>query len=308
MFRYGIIGTDSSHAAAFSKLINVDGILGKEGRVTAVWGEEEHRTHEVAEIGGIGEVVAQPADLLGNVDAVMVLARHGSLHAKLSLPFLEAGVAAFIDKPLAASVDDCRRMIAAARSSGAPLTSFSTLRFAPATEALLERVAGIGSVRAAHLAGPCDFESRYDGPYFYANHIVEVTLRLLGEDVQSVSATRSGRNVVAQLIFSDEEIATLAFLANATRQFHATAYGSEGIVAQEIGGGDDSYSQGMRIFHEMVKSRQGPLSAEQMMLPIAIIETMQQSLALGGSRLDRDALQTVGFSANGGAQKLVSRE
>ena len=56
--------------------------------------------------------------LLGKVDAVTIAVPTAS-HLGVALPFLERGTAVLVEKPLAATLEDGRRMIEAADASGA---------------------------------------------------------------------------------------------------------------------------------------------------------------------------------------------
>ena len=62
------------------------------------------------------------------LDAVIVCTPH-PFHADSALPFLNAGVHALVEKPLASSLQDCDRMIAAARAAGCRLATVSQRRW-----------------------------------------------------------------------------------------------------------------------------------------------------------------------------------
>ena len=72
--------------------------------------------------------------MLGQVDAVLCVTRHGGLHRELVTPYLEAGIPAFIDKPLAVDPDDARAIVQTATEHGVAFSSFSTVRFARSTQ------------------------------------------------------------------------------------------------------------------------------------------------------------------------------
>ena len=285
MIKIGMIGSDNSHALAFSKLANIDHALGDRCRVVGIWGAEAARTQEVAREGGIKTIVANPEELLDAVDLAVVVDRHGDLHADHALPFLERGIPVCVDKPFAIALDDCQRMLAAARRSGAALTSFSALRYGPSTDLLAAEVDQIGVIKAAHFAGPCDFESPYGGPFFYATHVVEVSLRLVGEDIATVSAKRHGKSVVVTVTWASGAIGTYSLLGDAAYHFHATLFGSKGMVAQELLGGDSAYAEALNRMVQMAETGEPPLTADQLLLPITIIHAIQSSLANNGAEI-----------------------
>jgi predicted dehydrogenase len=285
MIKIGMIGSDNSHALAFSKLANIDRVLGDRCRVVGIWGAEADRTQEVAREGGIETIVENPADLLDAVDLAVVVDRHGDLHAGHALPFLERGIPVCVDKPFAIDMDDCRRMLSTAQESGAALTSFSALRYAPATDLLAAEIDQIGEIKAAHFAGPCDFESPYGGPFFYATHVVEVSLRLVGEDIATVAAKRNGKSVVVTVTWENGAIGTYSLLGDAAYHFHATLFGSKGMVAQELLGGDSAYAEALNRMVQMAETGEPPLTADQLLLPITIIHAIQSSLANNGAEI-----------------------
>jgi predicted dehydrogenase len=89
----------------------------------------------------IGAKVAAPAftdsrEFLGRVDAVTV-AVPTIAHLDVALPFLQAGVATLVEKPIAPSVADADRLVEAAERGGAMLATGHTERFNPAVAAAL---------------------------------------------------------------------------------------------------------------------------------------------------------------------------
>src|SRR5215216_5286164 len=75
-------------------------------------------------------------ELLGRVDAVTV-AVPTVAHLDVALPFLQAGVATLIEKPIAPSVADADRLVEAADRGRAMLATGHTERFNPAVAAAL---------------------------------------------------------------------------------------------------------------------------------------------------------------------------
>lgn len=290
MLRIGIVGSDNSHAIAYSRLVNIEKIAGDRCRVVGIWGHEPARTREVAQQGQIDTIVETPLALRELVDAVLVVDRHGDLHAGHALPFLESGIPVYVDKPFAISIGDCDRMLTAVRHSGALLTSFSALRFAPATDALAEDARRLGDVRAAHFAGPCDFGSQYGGPFFYATHVAEVALRLVGEEVETLRAHRRDKTVAVQVVWRHGAFATFTYLGDAAPHFHAALFGTEGMAAREVTADDAIYAAGLNVVLRMLDAGERPLTDDQLLRPIAMVHAIQTSLESGGAEIGLPAL------------------
>lgn len=289
MVRIGILGSDNSHAVAYSKLANIDNRAG-DSRVVAISGMDPERTREVAGLGNIPEVVDRPEDMQEKVDAILVVHRHGDLHAEHAIPFLKAGIPVYVDKPFAISFDDCHAMLQAAEAGNAMLTSYSSLRWAPTTSQLAEKLKDLGEIRVGQFAGPCDFESEYAGPFFYATHVAEICFRLMGDEISTVQATRAGSNVVTTVMFANGAVATISYLGDAAYHFHAALFGTAEYAAAEIIAGDDAYAEGLNLFLDAVKSGEAPLSPKQLLTPIAFVHAMQESLERDGAVIDVPAL------------------
>jgi len=90
---------------------------------------------------GVGKVVQNAQQLVGQVDAAIVAVPH-KYHLAVAGPLLEAGVHVLCEKPLALSRDECDQMIAVAKQSGAVLAVGHYRRFSDnlrhARAALLE--------------------------------------------------------------------------------------------------------------------------------------------------------------------------
>lgn len=284
MIRIGIVGSDNSHAIAYSKLANIDQVLGDRARVTAIWGEDEARTTEVASKGNIPNIVDSLHHLVDQVDAAIVVDRHGDLHAEHALPFLLEGKPVYVDKPFAIDLADCRRMLNAATQAHAGITSFSSLSITPETEALHGQIPG--TVRLGQFAGPADFGSEYGGPFFYATHLIEIALRLLGEKVSGLRATRAGNTVVVTATWQNNAIGVLGYFKDAEYHFHTSLFGTEGMVNGEIHANQDGYAEALKIAVGMFESGTNPLSSRHMLLPIVMTNAIVRSLDRNGEWID----------------------
>jgi predicted dehydrogenase len=281
MIRIGIVGSDNSHAIAFSKLCNVpDNNLRVEGaQVVAVFGEEEERTKEVAQEGSIPKIVEKPEDMIGEIDAALVVFRHGGKHRQYTEPFLKAGIPTFVDKPLAVSSSDAKAMLELADSNGTPLTSFSTLRYAGDMLSFKQEADEL-EITSAVFSGPADRESEYGGLPFYGVHIAEMMQALYGPGVRSVSATQHEKNIVAALHYEGGQMGTLNFFGDASYVFHMLAFGKKGWTGRALDA-STCYRDGLEVVLEMVRSGKRPLSNAALMEPVRVLEAIEESLNSG---------------------------
>ena len=282
MFRLGIVGSDNSHAEAFSKLANLDeGINGlrMEGcRVTHIYGTDPKRTEEVARNGRIPTIVTKVEDMIGAVDGIMCVWRHGGKHLADTMPFLKAGIPAFVDKPLACDVADATQLVNAAEKAKVGFTSFSTLRYAKNVVDYINSLKETaGPLMAGVSSGPAELDSEYGGISFYGIHAVELMNAVWGYGCESVKATEHNKNVVVACKFDDGALVTLNLMGNATYAFHLVAFGKDGWKEHTV---DSStcYFDGMKVYLETMKTGKWPLTREQLLEPVRILAAIDKSL------------------------------
>lgn len=279
--RIGIVGSDNSHALAYSKIANVEQLFG-DHRVTMICGDDEAKTRDVASEGRISEIVSGPMEMIGHIDAAIVVNRHGDLHAPNAIPLLEAGIPVYVDKPLAVSLEDCTNIIAAANTGKTWVTSFSSLKYAAETIELDELCSSLGAIRTAQFAGPCDFDSEYAGPFFYATHVADIMTRLMGHGIETVAAKRSGKNVAVTVAFENQALAAITYMNDTSYHFTATLFGTEGYAHREIVAGMSAYAAAFSEFVEAVEAGKPPIEESLLDVPIRFVHAIKASLDQGG--------------------------
>lgn len=276
----GIVGIENSHATEIVRFLNADA-TGVPVRITALVAGEPERTRELAALGGIERVVDEAGALLGTVDALIVTARDGADHRDLAVPFLEAGVPVWVDKPLAATVADADAILAAAQRGRVPVTSSSTLRWLAGTVELVAEAARIGDVQAVTVTGPADPDSPYSGIFFYGIHLADLAQVLWPGAAESVDVEFLPAGVVARYRVDGVPV-TLEFVRpDGDRQvpFRATVVGRHGIASREIAIGPGYVQPGVRAFARMLETGEPPVPASEMRAPIAVLEKVAAALA-----------------------------
>lgn len=193
--KIGIIGCDTSHTVKFAQLVNVDKAPGTEGfRVTVAykWGSKDIFTstnrypkyiQELTEKLGV-KMVDSIAELLKDVDCVLLETNDGRPHLEQALEVFAAGKPVFIDKPVCHDLADSVKLVAAAKKCNAKWFSASSLRY---SEGIAEaRAPEMGGIRGAMTSSPfhaIDSQSRY---YWYAIHGAEPLFAMMGTGCKDV--------------------------------------------------------------------------------------------------------------------------
>jgi predicted dehydrogenase len=225
---------------------------------------DAERARLVADQFGVERVYESWPALLDDpaVDVVAILLPH-HLHADFAVQALEAGKHVMCEKPLAITLADCDRMIAAAERAGRALMPCHTRLFEPATpylRALLDRGA-LGDLYLARTMGvepPSTVGVRPwlgaipdDGVLMaQAVHVAYLLRHLVGEIVE-VSCFTGGVRVV-DMTSEDSAAVLLRFAGGAVATMTATfgqrigphehtvtLYGRHGWAEHRLGGGRD---------------------------------------------------------------------
>ena len=275
--RIGIIGAENSHTAGFGKLFNVEKKFpGVE--VKYVWGETEDFARIAMEKGNIPNMVKDPAEMMGKIDALIVDHRHAKYHLEAATPFVKEGIPTFIDKPFCYRVEEGKEFLAMAREAGTPVTSYSTIAQTAATFDMREQVGAINDITQVIRYGPVDLDSKYGGIFFYGVHLVQPLLYMFGEDVEKVQVTKEGTHGSATLVFGSGLFATLIF--------KRASYGWETFIETKDGLSElksrveetDPPKQYVDMV-EMFRTGKEPRSHESILKGVAVLEALERSVS-----------------------------
>jgi predicted dehydrogenase len=198
-----------------------------------------------------------------NLDGILV-ATPNKTHADVALPFIEAGVPTFIEKPLATNVADALRIRAAAQRSGAIVFVGHVHLYNPAFQAAVEIVRSLGEVHSmlceAANDRPRDGESVL---WDWLPHPLSMARVITGSDAASVEAwnlTRptAPRAAVAKFDFGGvAALATVSWL-EAEARFRATISCDAGTVVF-----DDRAQRRLAVYDTTGAVSHPPYDAEQ---------------------------------------------
>ena len=179
--RVGVVGVGSlgrHHARILSTLPDVS--------LAAVVDINRGRAEEVASAHGT-RALFEARDLVGKVDAVTI-AVPTAVHAEVALPFLEAGVPALVEKPIARTIGEADTMIAAAARRGVALAVGHTERFNPAVAAARSVLVDPRFIEVHRLGAFPERSLDIDVVFDLMIHDLDVALSLVRADVEAIEA------------------------------------------------------------------------------------------------------------------------
>ncbi len=179
--RVGVIGVGHlgrHHARILSGLEDV--------QLTAVADIRQDRAEQIG--GPLGaRITADFRELIGQVDAVTV-AVPTEAHRLVAVPFLERGIPVLVEKPLARSLEEADRIIAAACASGATLAVGHTERYNPAVRAASTVITDPRFVEVHRLGTFPERSLDIDVVFDLMIHDIDIVLSLVRADVESIEA------------------------------------------------------------------------------------------------------------------------
>jgi len=194
--RIGMIGLDTSHVTAFTKIINdpksknhvsgakvVAAFKGGSPDIETSISRVDDYTKTLKEDFSV-EICETIEDLCSKVDAVMIESVDGRPHLTQAKPVIAAGLPLFLDKPVAGSLSDALEIYKLAKEAGVPVFSSSSLRYGKSTQAV--RGGSIGKVTYALCSSPAKTEPHHPDLYWYGVHGCESLFTVMGTGCQSV--------------------------------------------------------------------------------------------------------------------------
>lgn len=286
MLRLGLIGTQSGHAASFAAIA-----AKQKDKFTfaQAWDEDHDNAAAFCNRFAIPHQAGTPAQMIHEVDAVMITVRDGASHAALALPFLEAGCPVWVDKPFSISLEDAGIMLDAAKRGKTILAGGSNLKYCPSVrraKALTDRLRQEDKLLSACFNFQALIESPYRGLYFYGPHSIDILLTVFGRDISSLSCRAVKGGAVAVFDMADIPV-TVNLIDCWDAKF--TAYTpqkaiSTGITLHRL------HENGMKVFIDMAEGRPPVQSAQSLLDPVMLMNAMIRSIENGGSLISNPLL------------------
>jgi hypothetical protein len=293
--RAGLIGLDTSHVPAFTKLFNNPNASADLGGIKIVAGypggtdipaSRDRVKRFTEEIRALGvEIVDTIPQLLEKVDVVLIESVDGRIHLQEAIPVIKAGKPLFIDKPVAGSLADAIAIYELAKRHNVAVFSASSLRFVPGIRGLLENKT-LGTIEGAHTWGSCTYQEGTPDLFFYGIHGVEPLFALMGSGCESVSRIQTTDTDLVTGVWKGGRIGSYRGIRKNKAEFGATAFGSKAIVSADRG--VTGYEPLCLEIAKFFKTGKAPVTPEQTLEVIAFMEAADESKRQNGAAVSLD--------------------
>lgn len=288
--RLGMIGLDTSHVIAFTRLLNntnnKDHVSG--GKVVAAFkgGSPDVQssrtrvdgfTKQLQEQFGV-KIVDSIEELCQQVDAVLLESVDGRPHLEQARPVIKARKPLFIDKPVAGSLRDAIEIYRLAKENNVPVFSSSSYRF---HENLIElKKTEVGEIRNVISYGPADVEPHHPDMFWYGVHPTEALFTIMGTGCETVVRSHSKDSDVITGTWSGGRLGTLVGLRTRVRPNKVIVFGSKAAAEQKPGTG--GYVPLVREIIKFFQTAVPPVSPEETIEMFAFMEAADESKRQGG--------------------------
>jgi hypothetical protein len=292
VIRAGIVGCDTSHVEAFTKLINkkdapapfdaVEVVAAFPGGSPDI-GESRNRVDGyVKKLKDMGiKIVDNLDDLAKECDVFMVESVDGRPHLK-QFQAVAKGKPVFVDKPAAASLADVLTIYRVADETHTPVYTSSSLRFGSEIQAAAKAAAtkdkAFGELLGCETQSPMSTESHHPDLFWYGIHGVEPLYTIMGTGCVSVSRTDSPLSTVVVGKWKDGRLGSYRGLKKGY-YYSFTAYGTKKVMQ---GAKYEGYEPAVEAMCEFFKTGKPPVPREESIEIYAFMEAADVSKKAGG--------------------------
>lgn len=308
--KLGIIGLDTSHSTAFTKLINGAQEEWAGGfKVVAAYpyGSQTIKssyeripkyTDEVKTYGV--EIVGSIAELLDKVDCVLLETNDGRLHLEQAMEVFKSGKICFIDKPVGATLGDAIAIYHMAEKYNIPIFSSSALRFSKKNAQI--RAGECGEVLGADCYSTHKNEPTHPDYGFYGIHGVESLYTVMGTGCETVSCMYSDKGDVVTGRWNDGRIGTFRAVVKGPYGYGGTVMTSKKKFTPA--GGYEGYKCLLEEVLKFFRTGVAPVSKDETIEIFTFMKAANMSKAKGGAPISMEDAYKAGLKD---AKKLIRK-
>ena len=282
MKKIAILGCENSHADAF-----IECVIKKPEfshiQVAGIYSQEIEAAEKLSAKYGL-HVMASYDELAGQVDGVMITARHGQMHYAFAKPYLSGGIPLFIDKPITICADEAVAFMNDLKKCDVKVTGGSSLRHSYEVQAVKlaqqQQVGGCtvgGTVRA-----PLKSDSPYGGFFFYAAHLAAMVLEAFGLDLHSVEVRRDTQGNLT-ILFDYGSFIVTGLYTEGGNEYYLTRFshkGSQGGYVPFTTSKEWFYAE-FKAFAGLMEGEPPAMSRLELFAPVFVLDAIYRASQSG---------------------------
>ncbi len=238
----------------------------KDAEVTHIWTQDKKLSTHIARSSRIEQVVDNFTDLIGKVDGILLARDDAEKHFELSAPFLKKGLPIYIDKPLAYTTKEARKILSLQRYPGQIFTC-SALRYAKEFQLSKKDLKSIGTIRHIDACVMKDWHT-------YGIHIIEPVMTLLKAQDRPMKIHGLSHNdrTMIQVIWKSGISTSFTSLGKTACPISIRVFGDKSFKVLTFEDSFFAFREALRTFVTSIKNKKAPISEDFIYNVIQIIE------------------------------------
>lgn len=281
MKKIAILGCENSHASNFLDFIcNTD--MYRDVEVVGVYSNEPAAAKALNEKFGV-KVLENFDDAVGQIDGLVITARHGDLHYEYAKPYLDSGIPMFIDKPLTIKESDAIEFMNELKAHGIRVSGGSSLKHDIGVKTLKSERENLvdGETLGGFVRAPLNANNIYGGFYFYAPHLVEVVSEIFGRYPISVEAKKVGKTTNVQ--FNYEGYTVNGTFVDDNYVYYACRFADKSVKGMNLESTAEHnwFKSEFDEFYAILNGGESPVSYKDLFSSVFVMNAIERSLTGG---------------------------
>lgn len=234
-------------------------------KVTHIWTQDKIISEDVAGASKIEYIVDNYTDMIGEVDAILLARDDVQTHLSMSIPFLEAGLPVYIDKPIATNLKMLDEILTYEKYPG-QIFSCSALRFAKEFKLDESELTQLGDIQYVEATIGKDWAK-------YGVHIIEPVLHLLKlstEDCDVQTIDLQDKRIV--IVKWKNMVAKFSTLGKLPGPVVIRLYGTKGMKELCFRDTYFAFKQALQAFIDGIRQKRYMITHCEMRSVVSIIE------------------------------------
>ncbi len=279
MYKLAILGCENSHANNFLRTVITEKKY-NDIEFVGVFSDDREAAEKLSREFGV-PVADDYSAFVGQIDGLLITARHGDNHYKYAKPYIESGIPMFIDKPITISETDAITFMKELEANHVRITGGSSLKHASMVQELAQGVKEnkYGKIAGGFVRAPIVSDSVYGGIYFYMQHGVQMMTEIFGDDAVSVQASRVGDTTTVVVHYPDYSMTIL--YAEKSHTYYGVVVGGSDTYGGKVTVDGQCFEKEFAEFYTLLTGGEAKQTYDEFIVPVFIMNAIERSLASG---------------------------
>ncbi len=279
MYKLAILGCENSHANNFLRTVITEKKY-DDIEFVGVYSDDREAAEKLSREFGV-PVAEDYTAFVGQIDGLLITARHGDNHYKYAKPYIESGIPMFIDKPVTISGTEAVTFMKELKANHVRITGGSSLKHAGMVQELAQGMKEnkYGKIAGGFVRAPIVSDSEYGGIYFYIQHGVQMMTEIFGNDAVSLNATKVGDTTTVAVHYPNYSVTIL--YTEHSGAYYSVVAGDSDTFGGTVTVDSLCFEKEFAEFSALLNGGEAQQTYAEFIVPVFIMNAIERSLASG---------------------------